>query len=55
MEGRCCLRELGQVGTSFIPKLKVLLSSSSHKTWSTGDAIKQCGQHMGQNRASEPH
>lgn len=45
----------GQVGLSFIPKLKLLLSSPSHKAWSTGSANKQWGQQMGQNRTSEPH
>lgn len=45
----------GGAGEHLFPKLKLRLPSSSHKAWSTGDANKQWGPQMGQNRASEPH
>lgn len=45
----------GGASGHLFPKLKLRLSSSSHKAWSTGDANKQWGQQMGENRASEPH
>lgn len=45
----------GGAGGHLFPKLKLRLSSSSHKAWSTGDANKRWGQQMGQNRASKPH
>lgn len=42
---------VGQMGTSFIPKLKIRLSSPSHKAWSN----KRWGQQLGENRVSGPH
>lgn len=54
LEGGSCPWGLGRGGTSFILKLKLCLSSPSHKAWSTGDANKQWGQQMGENRVSGP-